>query len=233
MTKLKLQKSILIPFIIIAGFVVFLVAAYSISLNNRSSGKAQLASSAKSSAQGNQSTVHLTNKPNPSSVSTPSPSSTTNNYSSTSGFPNPVTNTSHSLGYESWGCNESLYMGFTGPYTINSININTYCSSDSGSTNELDCSGNINTMLTTQSYPYAQLNMNCSTQKALSSYSWSCTQSLYTGFTGPDTINSISLSPSCSSESSGSNSLDCSGYINTMPTTQSYQYAQLNMNCST
>jgi cytoskeletal protein RodZ len=64
---------------------------------------------------------------------------------------------------QSWDCNSSLYTGFTGPYTINSISVDLNCNSSSGGTNELSCSGDISTMLTSQSYPYAQLQMTCST----------------------------------------------------------------------
>ncbi len=158
-------------------------------------------------------------------------SSTSNLPNNSNSYSGGTTNTPIASSFKSWGCNESLYTGFTGAYSINSINIDTYCNSESG-TNELDCSGNINTMLTSQSYPYAQLNMDCSTQQSSSSYSWTCTQSLYTGFTGPDTINSISLDPLCTSSALDSSSLDCNGTINTDLTSQSYPYAQLNMDCS-
>ncbi len=63
----------------------------------------------------------------------------------------------------SWTCNSSLYTGFTGPYSLNNINLDLTCTpSFSLSMNELICTGDISTMLTTQSYPYAEINMNCS-----------------------------------------------------------------------
>jgi hypothetical protein len=58
---------------------------------------------------------------------------------------------------QSWLCTDSVDMNLGG-------DINALCTPSDGSTNDLSCSGNINTDLVTQYYPYANLNMTCTTQ---------------------------------------------------------------------
>lgn len=137
--------------------------------------------------------------------------------------------TSNQQQSQSWHCNDSLYTGFTGPYTINSVSINLLCPSSSDGLNDLSCNGNINTDLMTQYYQNAPINMTCSTQ---SSESWACDSSLYAGFTGPYAINSINIDITCTSNSPSTNNLACTGDISTLLTTQSYPYAEISMTCS-
>jgi len=58
---------------------------------------------------------------------------------------------------KSWLCTDSVDMSLGG-------DVNALCTPSDGSTNDLSCSGSINTDLVTQYYPYANLNMTCTTQ---------------------------------------------------------------------
>ena len=57
---------------------------------------------------------------------------------------------------QSWLCTDSVDMSLGG-------DIDSICTPSDGSTNSLTCMGNINTDLVTQYYPYANLNITCST----------------------------------------------------------------------
>ena len=65
------------------------------------------------------------------------------------------------------------------------------------------------------------------TPPVAASQSWLCSNSLYTGF------SSINLDLLCPSSSGGTGELTCTGSISTSLTSSSYQYAPLDMTCTT
>lgn len=64
-------------------------------------------------------------------------------------------------------------------------------------------------------------------QSTTTKQSWLCSNSLYTGF------SSINLDLLCPSSSGGTGELTCTGSISTDLTSSTYQYAPLDMTCST
>lgn len=123
----------------VIGFLILLaLLAVTITTNYQKSDKIKYLNSQLSTAQqASQQTI--------STPSTSTPTITT---------PSPVQTTTTK---QSWLCTDSVDMNLGG--TINAL-----CTPSDGSTNDLSCSGNINTDLVTQYYPYANLNMTCTTQ---------------------------------------------------------------------
>ena len=64
-------------------------------------------------------------------------------------------------------------------------------------------------------------------QPSTTKQSWLCSNSLYTGF------SSINLDLLCPSSSGGTGELTCTGSISTSLTSSTYQYAPLDMTCTT
>lgn len=64
-------------------------------------------------------------------------------------------------------------------------------------------------------------------QPVATKQSWLCNSSLYTGF------SSVNIDVLCPSSTGGTTELSCTGNISTSLTSQNYQYAPLDMTCST
>jgi len=119
---------------IVGFFIVLALLAVTVTTNYQKSDKIKYLNSQLSAAQTN------SQSSSNSSTTTQTPAVTT---------PSPTVATS-----QSWLCTDSVDMNLGG-------DINALCTPSDGSTNDLSCSGSINTDLVTQYYPYANLNMTC------------------------------------------------------------------------
>jgi hypothetical protein len=123
---------------IIGCFILLALLAVTLTTNYQKSDKIKYLNSQLSSAQtsGQSSNDNSTTTQTPV-VTTPAPTIATS---------------------QSWLCTDSVDMNLGG-------DINALCTPSNGSTNDLSCTGSVNTDLVTQYYPYANLNMTCTTRQ--------------------------------------------------------------------
>jgi hypothetical protein len=123
---------------IIESLILLALLAVTITTNYQKSDKIKYLNGQLSTAQQASQQTSSTPSTSTPTITTPSPAQTTTTK-------------------QSWLCTDSVDMNLGG-------DINALCTPSDGSTNDLSCSGNMNTDLVTQYYPYANLNMTCTTQ---------------------------------------------------------------------